>query len=557
MLRHIPISQAPTLWAAFLLTMGLALLLTIQLLPAVHADGPPLGDCFNGALSDDPMNCYILEQAQEEEVIDVEAMYNAVGVVLYVYLDVTEPLEEDDVKFFRNRAEEFLIDWPELAIQEAHEEYYDRCLQRMGLQVIVPNEVGAYGQCVLNIMRWERNELPYSPVYKRIEFREEGSEAWEGGIARASLRKVWPDEEVAGAASPSAYGSSGFDVSDVDMTNLLAYECPEPVNRTDEHVCNFGRADIAESLLYSYFEGDTLYVFVKDPPEDEMMLDAVKQVMAPCRERGAPCTITCYLSGNCVTSYPGDLSYPDAPVIATSTPPYLTITNPSATHTVEYPAIGVKGVGKPYLIEIIPSKYSHVDLHQWAAVLDRFARSRGNTVGILGADVWDNTGTNFGRLWTSHGPGKATRRDDTSFYESTIRPTILVYAYDAQTVLDALPALLPALGIPLEAVGAVEEVVEEPGYGYPDSPPADHCTGESFGTDYSLRECLGSHVIPPSPIREFEYLRELTEVPGWIFYSVLGTVILGIMIVLAFMIYKALFGLVRFVRRGRVRPRLP
>ena len=38
------------------------------------------------------MICYILEQAQEEEIIDVAAIYHADDDLHYVYLTQTEPV---------------------------------------------------------------------------------------------------------------------------------------------------------------------------------------------------------------------------------------------------------------------------------------------------------------------------------------------------------------------------------------------------------------------------------------------------------------------------------
>ena len=40
---------------------------------------PPPGDCWGGALSDDPLHCYALEEAQRDGIIEVEGVYDASG----------------------------------------------------------------------------------------------------------------------------------------------------------------------------------------------------------------------------------------------------------------------------------------------------------------------------------------------------------------------------------------------------------------------------------------------------------------------------------------------
>ena len=75
--------------------LGAVVAVALLTLYAVPGD-PPLGDCFGGALSQDPPHCYALEQAQRQGVIDVEKVYDADGV-LYFSLRQDDPVE-DDVK---------------------------------------------------------------------------------------------------------------------------------------------------------------------------------------------------------------------------------------------------------------------------------------------------------------------------------------------------------------------------------------------------------------------------------------------------------------------------
>ena len=49
----------------------------------VVAAEPPLGDCFGGVLSEDPLHCYVLEQAQARGLMDILGVYDD-GDTLYV-----------------------------------------------------------------------------------------------------------------------------------------------------------------------------------------------------------------------------------------------------------------------------------------------------------------------------------------------------------------------------------------------------------------------------------------------------------------------------------------
>ena len=74
---------------------------------------PPAGDCWGGVLSDDPLHCYALEEAQRDGVIVVEGLY-LVGNELRVYFrfasDSTTYFALPDI--LRANAREFAIQHP-------------------------------------------------------------------------------------------------------------------------------------------------------------------------------------------------------------------------------------------------------------------------------------------------------------------------------------------------------------------------------------------------------------------------------------------------------------
>ena len=125
-------------WTGLVTLAVLVLLLTIYSpAPIAHAQEPeptttpgadskvppPPGDCWNGVLSDDPLHCHILEEAQGAGHIEVVAMYIAHDRgPLHIYLRQTEPMSSEVGDFLRNKAYEYI------EIPEAREHYGYACM---------------------------------------------------------------------------------------------------------------------------------------------------------------------------------------------------------------------------------------------------------------------------------------------------------------------------------------------------------------------------------------------------------------------------------------------
>ena len=81
--------------------------------PAQHS-ALPLGYCWDGVLSQDPLHCYALEEAEREELIDVTALYEAPGGgPLYVWLNQTGPVSDEVYAFLKTKSKEFYDRWPD------------------------------------------------------------------------------------------------------------------------------------------------------------------------------------------------------------------------------------------------------------------------------------------------------------------------------------------------------------------------------------------------------------------------------------------------------------
>ena len=202
----------------------------------------------------------------------------------------------------------------------------------------------------------------------------------------ASWSQLWP------AVASGATGASGsFDVSDVGTTNFPEIECTYS-NQT--HSCveytEYPSWNIAGIHVGG---GRKTYIQVKAAPGEEAAAEAA--LRAKMKQSGI-----------------------------------------EAAHNVNR-------------IIVIPVKYDYGELWRWQVILNRFALSSGNTVGITGANVGQNRGGYEVVVFPLSSLQDA--RDNIS----DLRETIHVLAVDPQSVVDVLPTLLPQLGIPVDAVGVV------------------------------------------------------------------------------------------------------
>ena len=356
---------------------------------------PPLGDCWGGVLSGDPLHCYALEQAERANLIDVTALYVAPGGgPLYVWLRQSEPVSEAVHESLRAKSREFYARWPEHTPHRAQFEL-DAVLSR-------------------------GDPLPLSDTYEDIVLHVGGEKARRTQLAWASWRQVWP----ASAGSSGARGATeGFDVSGVDVTNLPEVNCRD--DATDGCVLRLQYPSLGFAGRAHTYGPRTIHLQLKNLPEEMAEREALKDRLYPCREIG-PCT---YVREDGVT-----------------------------VHTTMRRTIAV---------ELIEVKYDFGELWRWSALLDRFAQTAGNTIGITGAVVTVNHG--------GHPPprlyplAELQEAED----ESEWRTTIVVGALDPHGAAAALPTLLPQLGIPVDAVGVVAHSDRRRGIAVADDlPPA-------------------------------------------------------------------------------------
>ena len=195
-----------------------------------------------------------------------------------------------------------------------------------------------------------------------------------------------------------AGGASGFDVSDVDLTNIPDPDCDEEFDSRVWNSCRSWFRHPGVGIAGSRFDGvSTSYIQVKNAPDDEAGLEALKQQLVP-----------------------------------------------------DYRDYGNE-------VEIIPVKYDFGELRRWSVILDRFAFSAGNTVSIVGGEVSINSPSYSERrhLWMNGVEPAGWDEWDIDLDGEELREILIVWAYDNELAAEALPELLPELGIPVDAVGLV------------------------------------------------------------------------------------------------------
>ena len=324
-------------WVILLSLAALTATLLVYGATPLHAQEPapqaPPGDCWNGALSGDTLHCYILEEAQRAGQIEVDAVYlTPGGGALYIFLRQDGPISVQVSSYFRQKAYEFMESPPGYGRYKT-----SRCDGFAGDE---------RNNCLDQLMGWPmwsyyesylETGLPRSRVYQNILLFTGGPEARRSEPGWASWRQVWPVVE-----GGSTDGAEGFDVSDVDVTNFPELDCDEEFQGQGNSVrasCASWQhprgAGTAGWRLDSATATTTLYIQVKSPPSDGAALEALKRQLFP----------------------------PD-----------------------QWPKFGVGEV------VIIPVKYEFGELWRWSVILNRFAVSAGNTVGITSAEVGGNHG---------------------------------------------------------------------------------------------------------------------------------------------------------------------
>ena len=362
------------------------------------------GNCFAGALSQDPIHCQVLTSAHDEGVLDIKAMYEGASVL---YIFINNPVSE------WGAIEDYIFKKSKQAVAQnpvpyCYEDGSDWC-NGGTLELLFVTGGPQHGTL-----------LPGSGQYADLRMIPGGEEALTEQPGWASFELLWPRRDaildsIQGAARDDSSSSGGrFDLSDVDLVVSGEPDCNARVAGGGYHSgCSLSHfypaLGIAGQWRTGPYPGNTDFFQVKaEPGRERERIEAVKAAFARHRPDIEP------------------------------------------------------GVNWPKR-EFIPVKYSYLELWRWAVLLDRFAQSRSNDIGVKHARVWANTGTGSHQSHYLPAAGLAPAKDrHITENLAKVRTTIEIWSFDPQKTIRALPQLLSQLGIPEDAVGVVVDGNEIP-----------------------------------------------------------------------------------------------
>ena len=390
---------------ASLLRYSVAMLLVAGALAlAMSCAGTPShgssGDCFGGALSDDPIHCEVLEWAHNEGIINVDGVYRA-GNALYIYLTQTDRLNDTARREMLGKSQEVA--------------------RRTGEHECVLNTI-LCGSGVLSAGRDGGYILPKSSGYQTIEVLPGGAEARRSSPGWQVFQQFWP--EAAGGASGATETEGYFDVSGVDRTNFpsLLGNCNSLDNANRINACkaweHYPGLRIANAFSDTW--NDKQYYYVKAGVGEEASKIAAAKT-----------------------------------ALMTSQPEYFTEDR----------------------LVVVAVPHDFEELWHWSLVLDRFANSSGNTLGITHVRLGFNTLGGLGKdrryLFPSEDAPDLTDyiRENEGFPDGLRwRLIIQMETLEFEKTVAGLPGLLQQLGIPQSAVGLIfekEHHLAERGYPEP------------------------------------------------------------------------------------------
>ena len=418
-----------------IILMVMAMAIAVVTLPALHSSAPtalaqrptpdpargptdPSRDCWNGILQYEIPHCHLFEEAENDGKIKIESIYLEPSGALYIFLSRTEPIDEELAKYFEAKAHQYMEKKTQEFLEDAADgsygmiphdwvDHHGRCTGQTGEERRhCYNNILADGS--ITPLWWafdhQPGAFPEPFEYKNIFMHVGGTEARRTVAGWASWRQLWPTEE-----EKETTDSYEFDLSDIDTSNLSKLVCEEayPIHyKFLTSSCHEWQRlpELGIGALHVREEGDdsgTLFFHLTTPiPTDEEELQALKQKLAP----------------------------------------------------------GYNEYGRK--IELLPVKHDFGHLWQWTTFLERFILSKANTIGLLTVELKTNgyfeQEPKNKELWVGGnkpaGPDKFFGADVD--YDE-LRNILILGATDHYKVADALPHLLPLLGIPPEAVGLV------------------------------------------------------------------------------------------------------
>ena len=403
--------------------------------PAFASDPP--GDCWQGALAHDPLHCRVLEALQREGTVEVDGIFRAPEGGILVYLSKPKPEEDARLisigdhrtKLIEKATSDLLkAKLAELVAQSPDSFDYDHramhvCVFRDENDRYEPDAVvpyadadeavkAKYRECLANSPPWATQWMSLGLAgYGDVVLVLAEAETHKQVTGWASWTTLWPLES--GLVREAVDYTGPFDVSGVDMgsippnrceveaTNNIGYRSLDCIFRGRHPDLNIVGVTPEKRTSQGIFVQGILYFQVIDPPSSKLANISAKAAIADPMPRVSP-----------------------------------------------------------RQIHFIPARNSYEEIWRAEVLLKRFAKSSGNTLGIM--EVLAGSNNAYGDEYVYlHGYEPAAKDQNGDVDASSVRRFVVLSASDAQRVADALPQLTVQLGIPASTVGMVRDIHPE------------------------------------------------------------------------------------------------
>ena len=423
-------------WALILLA-SIAIAIAATTLPAFHhspsaalaqqntIDPSASKGCYNNTFAmGDFAHCYLFEEAENQGRIKIESIYLEPSNALHIFIARTEPIDDELATYFETTAHQYMEESTRRYHQAAQPNYdgtggaplpgwldhSNICKGLAGQEKtecfnIIMGDGSSHGL-------WDEfhhlgsSGFPNLNGYANVFMHTGGTEGRKKVPGWASWRQVWPDQE-----EEQPEGIPDFDVSTVDTENIPELVCDDVYYYNDYYITTSCRGwedlpDLGVGAVHgrrhNRFKGTAYYHLTTPIPTKEEELEALKQKI-----------------------YAG-------------------------YETTEWDMI------------LIPTKYDFGQLWKWKVILERFAVSDANTIGITFVQIHTNHELNYSDITSAIPPIWAggirpAKTDKLGFIEdwTALRNILVLATADPHKTADALPHLLPLLGIPVHAVGVI------------------------------------------------------------------------------------------------------
>ncbi len=381
------------------------LVITAGLFVALAADGYWDGRCYNEVLSPDPMQCYALEQAEADDLIEIDSMYGVPNGRLALFHTNLLIEEAKPRNALRDRLRAYALDFIAENPQQGS--------ISSNVWICADSAAGeSKANCVADVTITENWIDLGNSDFDRIILYESAIDSLEDFAGWATWTEVWPDDDRGEKNSRTTRSASGqYDLSDIDIENIPPFECETVTGFSDRGIaCHMVRDHPELPIGGAHGRSLTAYVQIKAENLQDPIIETAGRALTSRNSR--------------------------------------VLGEVDKERSARENATG---------IVLVPVKYSLEELWRYAYILRQFKKSASNDLGIVGVRIDYNYPIQPGPSRYLIDSLADVNYEDPDFDFRDYREFIHLQLNhdDLDDVARELPRLLRQLGIPEDAVGRI------------------------------------------------------------------------------------------------------